>query len=304
MASEASQPLLFFLHGDLLMKILKKLDGNQVIFQKTNTKLLISNASKSDLFQISPLEIEGFEKFPTLEGGKTLGKISGETLKHLLDQNGLKIDGGNGGKCLLEIENNKITILTYDHARLTWAQGTCQVTNYNFSLDISSKQQLKKIITAEEIQLYLSKDEKYVIWKQNTRIFFTLRRPYTPFNYSKFIPKDNKLTIVERKTLKTALEKVQVAVSMINNAAKLTFNEKSKVVGIRGFNPALGTQGSTEVKAVSVTEHQEITLNIKYFLEALGCLGAEQIKIYIPGGKFIFLEGDSNFHVLMPIITS
>ena len=304
MDCEATEPLLFFLHGDLFMKILKKLDGDQVVFQKTGKKLIISSVNKSDLFEISSMDVNGFSQFPSLEGVETLGRVSGETLNQILSQNDLKIDGGNGGQCLIEIENNEITILTYDHARLTWAKGACEIKNYNFSLDVSSKQQLKKIITPGEVQLYLSSDENYLAWKQRTRTLFTIRRPYKPFNYTKFIPKDNKLTLVNRKTLKTAMEKVQVAVSMINNAAKLSFNKELGVIGINGFNPALGTQGSTKVNSIEMTVNQDITLNIKYFLEALRCLAAEEIKIHIPGGKFIFLEGASNFHVLMPIIAN
>jgi DNA polymerase III sliding clamp (beta) subunit (PCNA family) len=300
--SEAS--LSFFVHGDLLMKILKKLEGNRVIFQKTNTHLLISSQSKSDLFQVSSIDVDNFEKFPAIEGGKTLGKISGETLSKLIEQNNLRVDGGNGAKCLVEVKDNKIIMLTHDHARLTWAQGDCQIINYKFALDVASKQQLRKIMTGNEIILYLSSCENYIAWRQGNTTLFTLRRPHTLFNYSKFIPKGQRATIVQRKILKSALEKVQVAVCAINNAAKISFDDISKRISIRGFNPALGTQGSTELEASQITAKQQISLNIKYLLEAINCITTEEIKIYIPGGKFTFLEGNSNFHVLMPIITN
>ena len=155
-----------------------------------------------------------------------------------------------------------------------------------------------------ELQLFTSKGQAVLC--AGDRILTTRILDGVYPNYRQLIPGGfSRSIVINRRTLLAALDRVAVLADPHNNVVKLTIDPDRNQVTVRADAQELG-RGSESLAAVITGEAETIAFNVRYLLEGLKAIGADQVVLQANAATAPVVlepvEDDSGFqYLVMPV---
>lgn len=155
-----------------------------------------------------------------------------------------------------------------------------------------------------ELQLFTSKGQAALC--AGDRILTTRILDGVYPNYRQLIPGGfSRSIVINRRALLAALDRVAVLADPHNNVVKLTIDPDQDRVTVRADAQDLG-RGSESLAAVITGEAETIAFNVRYLLEGLKAIGADQVVLQANAATAPVVlepvEDDSGFqYLVMPV---
>ena len=152
-----------------------------------------------------------------------------------------------------------------------------KLENLGVTIPARALRELEKIIEGQA-EIKMRYDESQIIFEAGSKILTTLRLTGAYPPYERLIPVDFVRTIVcDRKDLIGSLELVSV-LAQKNNIVKFSINSGSEELTLSVDTPDVGN-AKQSLDAEVIGEDLEIAFNIKYFMEGLKAIPAQEVKI-------------------------
>ena len=152
-----------------------------------------------------------------------------------------------------------------------------KLENLGVTIPARALRELEKIIEGQA-EIKMRYDESQIIFEAGSKILTTLRLTGAYPPYERLIPVDFMRTIVcDRKDLIGSLELVSV-LAQKNNIVKFSINSGSEELTLSVDTPDVGN-AKQSLDAEVIGEDLEIAFNIKYFMEGLKAIPAQEVKI-------------------------
>lgn len=175
----------------------------------------------------------------------------------------------------------------------------------NLTIPARSLRELERLLGGNgELQLFTSKGQAVLC--AGDRILTTRILEGTYPNYRQLIPGGfSRSIVINRRTLLAALDRVAVLADPHNNVVKLTIDPDRNQVTVRADAQELG-RGSESLAAVITGEAETIAFNVRYLLEGLKAIGADQVVLQANAATAPVVlepvEDDSGFqYLVMPV---
>ena len=296
--------------GKYFIEIIRKLDGQTVVFSQLEDNLLRIEADHSDI-TLNLLEIEDYPNL-MFKAKEDFIQINVRTLKTMIRQTAFATSNIENRPILtgvnFKIEGNQLTGIATDSYRLS--QKTIALENTYETMNViipgKSLEELLKILENNQAMVEVHFDQSRVLFKYNN-VFFLSR--LLEGNYpetSKLIPRDFPVQIkFNKEQLLTAIERASLLSSRDGHNAivKLSMRQDD-VVEISSNSPEIG-RVLEQVYPVDevVGSPLKIAFSSKYFIDALKVFNSSEVTVSFTGEiRPFIIQGEYDEDMLQLIL--
>ena len=290
--------------------LLSNIDEEKITIKLVGTNMDVKGKKMHSVFQTMPAE-----DFPKLyeNKGQKIGTIKRKIVEDEFPRVAFSASQDSGRPALSGVLMTRSTkgleIVATDGYRLSLKTGLAVDLKGEGETDtlLVPARVVKEVIgikdDGEDVEVYLSKENSQVVFKQaNSVLIGRLIEAEYP-NYAKIIPTSFSIsTVFNREEVLGAVKMCSVFARETANIIKLNI-EKEKIV-VSANTPSVG-ENTVDIEAKTEGEASEIAFNARYLLEALSALGGEEIIFEMSGplspGVFRVKKDPSFLHLIMPI---
>lgn len=225
------------------------------------------------------------EEFPTLaeidfsEGWEVEGKNLHSLIHHTSFAVSTEESRPTLNGVLWELRDGEMRMVaTNGHrlARMGIPATSSGTVSADFIVPPAALQQVQRLFKDED-GLQVARSGNHLGFRaENTEVFTRLIEGTYP-NYDQVIPRDNdKIAVVEKKALESAVRRMAVVASDQTHRIRLTFEQGR--VHLNVLTPDLG-EGHDEIELAYEGEEMEIGFNANYLLEVLRYMPTEEVKV-------------------------
>jgi DNA polymerase III beta subunit len=216
----------------------------------------------------------------------TLFASSADEAKQLLTGVHLRLDG-NGLECAAT-DGHRLAVLRLSHqlageAPKASSQESTNVDGEPFAVTVPARslRELERLLSgrpsAEPLSLFCERGQVVVLWADQVLTSRSLDGTYP--GYQQLIPEAfNRRISLDRRAFVAALERVAVLADQHNNVVKLSSDPATGKVEVRADAQDVG-RGSESLAATLEGEAIEIAFNVRYLLDGLKAMAAEQVVL-------------------------
>jgi DNA polymerase-3 subunit beta len=257
--------------------------------------------SLSGSYQMRGMPAEDFPDLPLVQSGvpirldadalvrglrATLFASSADEAKQLLTGVHLRLDG-NGLECAAT-DGHRLAVLRLSHqlageAPKASSQESTNVDGEPFAVTVPARslRELERLLSgrpsAEPLSLFCERGQVVVLWADQVLTSRSLDGTYP--GYQQLIPEAfNRRISLDRRAFVAALERVAVLADQHNNVVKLSSDPATGKVEVRADAQDVG-RGSESLAATLEGEAIEIAFNVRYLLDGLKAMAAEQVVL-------------------------
>jgi len=257
--------------------------------------------SLSGSYQMRGMPAEDFPDLPLVQSGvpirldadalvrglrATLFASSADEAKQLLTGVHLRLDG-NGLECAAT-DGHRLAVLRLSHqlageAPKASTQESTNVEGEPFAVTVPARslRELERLLSgrpsAEPLSLFCERGQVVVLWADQVLTSRSLDGTYP--GYQQLIPEAfNRRISLDRRAFVAALERVAVLADQHNNVVKLSSDPATGKVQVRADAQDVG-RGSESLAATLEGEAIEIAFNVRYLLDGLKAMAAEQVVL-------------------------
>jgi DNA polymerase-3 subunit beta len=238
----------------------------------------------------TPIRLDADALVKGLRG--TLFASSGDEAKQLLTGVHLKLDAA-GLECAAT-DGHRLAVLRLPHLQGAAAQASEDTTAepeplpgaedgdaFAVTVPARSLRELERLLTArpggEPLSLFCERGQVVMLRADQVLTSRSLEGTYP--NYAQLIPESfQRRIVIDRRAFISALERVAVLADPHNNVVKITAETDQDRVVIRADAQDLG-RGSESLAATISGDAIEIAFNVRYLLEGLKAMGADQVVL-------------------------
>ncbi len=317
------------LPAKLLSDIVSRLPQGEItiatIANDDDEEILTTIKSASGSFQIRAMAATEYPELPTIEAGQTLTipvSVFSDGLKGALfaasaDETKQILTGVHirtSGSAAAPTENLEFAAtdghrLAVVHTALEAQEGNSSDNLTGFALTIPARalRELEKMLGAkqEDETVSLHFDESQIIFDLGDRRLTSRKLEGSYPAYEQLIPDRFSRTLtVDRKRLIGGLELVSVIADQKNNLVKFTLDGEKGQLSLAVDTKDVGN--AREAMPAEITgENTEIAFNVKYLMDGLKALAAQEIKMHLNEGTqpaiFTPLGGLKMTYLVMPV---
>jgi DNA polymerase-3 subunit beta len=307
----------------LFSEIVSRLPGDSPItLSCAEGEEQVELSSVSGSYQMRGMPAEDFPDLPLEQGGRpirldaealvrglrgTLFASSGDEAKQLLTGVHLSLDDDRL-ECAAT-DGHRLAVLRLPHA-LEAAAAAAEAGAEPFAVTVPARslRELERLLSgrpsAEPLSLFCERGQVVVLWADQVLTTRSLDGTYP--SYGQLIPQAfNRRIILNRRGLVAALERVAVLADQHNNVVKFSSDPAAGRVVIRADAQDVGS-GSEDLAAVIEGEAIEIAFNVRYLLDGLKAIAAEEVVLQCnapttPAVLAPFGEDDTFTYLVMPV---
>lgn len=289
----------------LMQDFVSSLPSGVISLDLDDNKLHISTEKYEST--INGVSAEDFPVMPAISDGVTT-KIDAKSLKQGLQQVVLAASSDESRPVLtgvfMQVYEGKFYLVSTDSYRLAEKILSNSKENLDILVPASALQDLLRILGDFEGEVELTHDDQQALFKVGDVELVTRQIEGKYPDYRKLIPTKFEFVATLKRTDLTNITKVSSLFAR-ESAGSVTINldKKDQLVSIRSVASQLGENtASAEAK---VSADGTITLNSRYVLDALQCLGGEEVSFMFNGKLEPCVLKDPNsadyLHVIMPL---
>jgi len=231
----------------------------------------------------TPIQIDGEALVKGLRA--TIFASSSDEAKQILTGVHLRLEG-EGLECAAT-DGHRLAVLRLDQAHgpagAESGDDAMAADREPFSVTVPARslRELERLLTGrpsrEPLSLFCERGQVVVLWADQVLTSRSLDGAYP--NYRQLIPDAfSRAITVDRRAFTAALERVAVLADQLNNVVKLCSDPGRGVVTIRADAQDVGS-GSEALAATIVGEEIEIAFNVRYLLDGLKAMAADQVTL-------------------------
>jgi len=306
--------------GKYFTEMVKKLPNGLINLKKTDNFGLIITYEQSEL------TINGFpdDEFPALpqiyHNDYLQGQFNQGMLKKMIKQTAIAASTDESRPVftgtLLEILDNKVTMVTTDTHRLAlrrgYWQGNTQDEKISVIIPTKTMVEISRIISEEDETVNFIFDQNQVCFSFGSINFFSrvIEGQYPSYNQvipdvkrckSRIRIKTRKLLEITERASLLVRDELKEKISLI----KLNFHDDT--LEISSYSPEVG-KIYEEMTVFLEGEPTEINFNSRYLIDALKSVEAEEIYMELTGslspGIIRTVENDDYIYLILPVRTS
>lgn len=266
--------------GKKLQEITRELPEQPVTLVTRGDQLEISCGMSG--FKLNGLPSEEFPNLPSVNFDEGWS-VGGNELQTLIQRTSFAVSNEESrpilNGVLWELKDRQMRMVaTNGHrlARMGVEAGPATTTSADFIVPPAALSQVQRLFKGND-ELKVSKSGNHLGFRsEGTEIYTRLIEGTYP-NYEQVIPKDNdKVAVVEKKALESAVRRMAVVASDQTHRIKLSF--QTDKVHLSVLTPDLG-EGHDELDLAYQGETMEIGFNAHYLLEVLKHMPTEEVKV-------------------------
>ncbi len=257
--------------------------------------------SISGSYQMRGMPAEDFPDLPLVQTGQpirleaealvkglraTLFASSGDEAKQLLTGVHLNL-GGQGLECAAT-DGHRLAVLRLRHGGRSdapEAEEAEAAEPFAVTVPARSLRELERLLSGrqsqEPLSLFCDRGQVVFLWADQVLTSRSLDGTYP--NYGQLIPDSfNRSISVDRRALVSALERVAVLADQHNNVVKLSTEAGLGQLQVQADAQDVGS-GSEALAADIQGEPIQIAFNVRYLLDGLKVMGAEQVVLHCNG---------------------
>jgi len=215
----------------------------------------------------------------------TLFASSSDEAKQLLTGVHLRL-AGEGLECAAT-DGHRLAVQRLDDALAPGTETPSADGEEPFAVTVPARslRELERLLSGrpsdEPLSLFSERGQVVVLWADQVLTSRTLDGTYP--NYRQLLPESfNRRLVLNRRAFTASLERVAVLADQHNNVVKISSDPQAGQVQIRADAQDVGS-GSEAVAAVIEGEAIEIAFNVRYLLEGLKAIGADQVVLQCNG---------------------
>ncbi|MEI6615101.1 MAG: DNA polymerase III subunit beta [Cyanobium sp. ELA507] len=215
----------------------------------------------------------------------TLFASSSDEAKQLLTGVHLRL-AGEGLECAAT-DGHRLAVQRLDDALAPGTEALSADGEEPFAVTVPARslRELERLLSGrpsdEPLSLFSERGQVVVLWADQVLTSRTLDGTYP--NYRQLLPESfNRRLVLNRRAFTASLERVAVLADQHNNVVKISSDPQAGQVQIRADAQDVGS-GSEAVAAVIEGEAIEIAFNVRYLLEGLKAIGADQVVLQCNG---------------------
>ena len=215
----------------------------------------------------------------------TLFSSSGDDAKQILTGVHLRL-AGEGLECAAT-DGHRLAVQRLDKALAPGNETVLAEGEEPFAVTVPARslRELERLLSGrpsdEPLSLFSERGQVVVLWADQVLTSRTIDGTYP--NYRQLLPETfNRRLVLDRRAFTASLERVAVLADQHNNVVKISSDPAAGQVLIRADAQDVGS-GSEGVAAVIEGEAIEIAFNVRYLLEGLKAMAADQVVLQCNG---------------------
>jgi DNA polymerase-3 subunit beta len=215
----------------------------------------------------------------------TLFASSSDEAKQLLTGVHLRL-AGEGLECAAT-DGHRLAVQRLDDALAPGTETPSTDGEEPFAVTVPARslRELERLLSGrpsdEPLSLFSERGQVVVLWADQVLTSRTLDGTYP--HYRQLLPESfNRRLVLNRRAFTASLERVAVLADQHNNVVKISSDPQADQVQIRADAQDVGS-GSEAVAAVIEGEAIEIAFNVRYLLEGLKAIAADQVVLQCNG---------------------
>ena len=215
----------------------------------------------------------------------TLFSSSGDDAKQILTGVHLRL-AGEGLECAAT-DGHRLAVQRLDKALAPGNETVPAEGEEPFAVTVPARslRELERLLSGrpsdEPLSLFSERGQVVVLWADQVLTSRTIDGTYP--NYRQLLPETfNRRLVLDRRAFTASLERVAVLADQHNNVVKISSDPAAGQVLIRADAQDVGS-GSEGVAAVIEGEAIEIAFNVRYLLEGLKAMAADQVVLQCNG---------------------
>jgi DNA polymerase-3 subunit beta len=215
----------------------------------------------------------------------TLFASSGDDAKQILTGVHLRL-AGEGLECAAT-DGHRLAVQRLDEALAPGNETVLAEGEEPFAVTVPARslRELERLLSGrpsdEPLSLFSERGQVVVLWADQVLTSRTIDGTYP--NYRQLLPETfNRRLVLDRRAFTASLERVAVLADQHNNVVKISSDPAAGQVLIRADAQDVGS-GSEGVAAVIEGEAIEIAFNVRYLLEGLKAMAADQVVLQCNG---------------------
>ena len=277
-------------------------------------------SSLSGSYQMRGMPAEDFPDLPLAQSGNPI-RLDADALVRGLRATLFASSGDEAKQILtgvhLQLEGERLECAATDGHRLAVQQlphaleeGAAEAGGEPFAVTVPSRslRELERLLSGrssqEPLSLFCERGQVVVLWADQVLTTRSLDGTYP--NYGQLIPQEfGRHLRLNRRAFVASLERVAVLADQHNNVVKLTSDPTSGRVVLRADAQDVGS-GSEDLAASVEGEAIEIAFNVRYLLDGLKAMAAEEVELRCNGpttpAVLVPLGEDGAFtYLVMPV---
>ena len=254
-------------------------------------------SSLSGSYQMRGMPAEDFPDLPLAQSGHPI-RLDAEALVRGLRATLFANSGDEAKQILtgvhLQLEGERLECAATDGHRLAVQQlphaleeGAAEAGGEPFAVTVPARslRELERLLSGrpsqEPLSLFCERGQVVVLWADQVLTTRSLDGAYP--NYGQLIPQEfGRHLQLNRRAFTAALERVAVLADQHNNVVKLSSDPASGRVVLRADAQDVGS-GSEDLAATVDGEPIEIAFNVRYLLDGLKAMAAEEVELRCNG---------------------
>jgi len=277
-------------------------------------------SSLSGTYQMRGMPAEDFPDLPLAQSGNPI-RLDADALVRGLRATLFASSGDEAKQILtgvhLQLEGERLECAATDGHRLAVQQlphaleeGAAEAGGEPFAVTVPSRslRELERLLSGrtsqEPLSLFCERGQVVVLWADQVLTTRSLDGTYP--NYGQLIPQEfGRHLRLNRRAFVASLERVAVLADQHNNVVKLTSDPTTGRVVLRADAQDVGS-GSEDLAASVEGEAIEIAFNVRYLLDGLKAMAAEEVELRCNGpttpAVLVPLGEDGAFtYLVMPV---
>lgn len=261
-----------------LVEIVRELPPSPVRLSATGEQRISLECGRSR-FKLLGLPRDEFPAFPSVDFGKAW-RVKSADLQQLISHTAFAVSNEESrpilNGVLWEVRENEIRMVATNGHRLAKMEVPYPgLITGDYIIPPKALEQVRRLFPADE-ELEVAKGENHLAFRSPFTSVFTrlIEGPYP--NYDQVIPRDNnRVAIIDRVALQSALKRMAVVASDQTHRVKLSFN--TALLKFSVTTPDLG-EGQDELPVRYDGDPIDIGFNGMYLLEILRFMPTEEIR--------------------------
>jgi DNA polymerase-3 subunit beta len=254
-------------------------------------------SSLSGSYQMRGMPAEDFPDLPLAQSGHPI-RLDAEALVRGLRATLFASSGDEAKQILtgvhLQLEGERLECAATDGHRLAVQQlphaveeGAAEAPGEPFAVTVPARslRELERLLSGrpsqEPLSLFCERGQVVVLWADQVLTTRSLDGAYP--NYGQLIPQEfGRRLVLNRRAFVAALERVAVLADQHNNVVKVSSDPAAGQVVLRADAQDVGS-GSEDLAATVEGEPIEIAFNVRYLLDGLKAMAAEEVALRCNG---------------------
>jgi len=275
----------------LFGEIISRLSSDSPItLSRGDAEELVELTSLSGSYQMRGMPADDFPDLPLVQSGTPI-RIDAEALVKGLRATLFASSSDEAKQLLtgvhLRLDDDGLECAATDGHRLAVLRLPAAAPSNPFAVTVPARslRELERLLTgrpsSEPLSLFSERGQVVVLWADQVLTSRTIDGTYP--NYRQLLPETfNRRLVLDRRAFTASLERVAVLADQHNNVVKISSDPAAGQVLIRADAQDVG-HGSEGVAAVIEGEAIEIAFNVRYLLEGLKAMAADQVVLQCNG---------------------